>query len=132
MESASATETVPPASGNGGAAEGATIEVHRPADGSLIRSIPADPPERGGEVVGRVRAAQPEWESIGFAGRRRWLERLRDWMIDNESRLADVMQEETGKVRAEAEAEAPVVWSAINYYCEHGEGLLSEETPTPN
>ncbi len=33
----------------------------------------------------RVRAAQPEWEAIGLAGRRRWLERLRDWLIANES-----------------------------------------------
>src|SRR3954462_12850254 len=128
MESASATHSARSASENGASAEEATFEVHRPADGSVIRSVPIDPPERVGEVVGRVRAAQPEWESIGFAGRRRWLGGVRELMTDNESRLADVMQEETGKVRADAEAEAPVVWSAINYYCEHGEGLLSEET----
>jgi acyl-CoA reductase-like NAD-dependent aldehyde dehydrogenase len=132
MESASATQSAPSASGNGASAEGATIEVHRPADGTLIRSVPIDPPERVAEVVGRVRAAQPEWESIGFAGRRRWLERLRDWLIDNEPRLADVMQEETGKVRAEAEAEAPLVSAAINYYSQHGEEFLADETPTPN
>jgi len=132
MESASAIQSAPPASGNGASADGSAFDVHRPADGSLIRSIPIDAPERVGEVVRRVRAAQPEWESIGFAGRRRWLERFRDWLIDNEPRLADVMQEETGKVRAEAEAEAPLVSSAINYYSEHGEALLAEETPTPN
>src|SRR3954469_10374943 len=132
MESASATHSARSASENGASAEEATFEVHRPADGSVIRSVPIDPPERVAEVVGRVRAAQPEWESIGFAGRRRWLERLRNWMIDNEPRLADVMQEETGKVRAEAEAEAPLISSAINYYSQHGEKLLADETPTPN
>src|SRR3954451_18389725 len=132
MESASATHSARSASENGASAEEATFEVHRPADGSVIRSVPIDPPDRVAEVVGRVRAAQREWESIGFAGRRRWLERLRDWMIDNEPRLADVMQEETGKVRAEAEAEAPLISSAINYYSEHGEALLADETPTPN
>src|SRR3954452_13518371 len=132
MESASATHSARSESENGASAEEATFEVHRPADGSVIRSVPIDPPERVAEVVGRVRAAQPEWESIGFAGRRRWLERLRDWMIDNEPRLADVMQEETGKVGAEAEAEAPLISSAINYYSEHGEALLADETPTPN
>src|SRR3954451_3800170 len=132
MERASATQSATPASGNGASADGATFEVHRPADGSLIRQIPIDPPESVAEVVERARANQTEWEAIGFAGRRRWLERFRDWMIDNEPRLADVMQEETGKVRAEAEAEAPLVSAAINYYSQHGEGFLADETPTPN
>jgi betaine-aldehyde dehydrogenase len=132
MESASAAQSTPATSGNGASAEGATFEVHRPADGSVIRQLPIDPPERVAEVAGRVRAAQPEWESMGFAGRRRWLGRFRDWLIDNEPRLADVMQEETGKVRAEAEAEAPLISASINYYSEHGENFLAEETPTPN
>src|SRR4051794_36618604 len=132
MESASATQSATPASGNGASADGAAFDVHRPADGSLIRQIPIDPPERVAEVVGRVRANQTEWEAIGFAGRRRWLERFRDWMIDNEPRLADVMQEETGKVRAEAEAEAPLISAAINYYSHPAEEFLADETPTPN
>ena len=132
MESASATHNAPPASGNGASADGSTIDVHRPVDGSVIRSVAVDSPERVAEVTARVRAAQPEWEAIGFAGRRRWLERLRDWMIENEPRLADVMQEETGKVRAEAEQEAPFLSGTINYYCEHGEEFLAEESPTPH
>jgi acyl-CoA reductase-like NAD-dependent aldehyde dehydrogenase len=123
MESAAATRSASPSSGNGAASDVATIEVERPADGSVIRQIAIDAPDRVAEVVGRVRSNQAEWEAIGFAGRRRWLERFRDWMIDNEPRLADVMQEETGKVRAEAEAEAPLISSAIT---------LADETPAPN
>ena len=84
------------------------------------------------EVFARVRAAQPEWEAIGVAGRRRWLERLRDWLIANEARLADVMQEETGKVRAEAEQEGPFICGTINYYCENATEFLAEESPTPH
>src|SRR5215207_1732640 len=128
MESVAATRSAPATSGDGASAEGRGIDVHRPADGSIIRSIPVDSPERVAEVVARVRAAQPEWEATRLAGRRRWLERLRDWMIDNEARLADVMQEETGKVRAEAEAEAPFLCGTINYYSEHAREFLSEET----
>lgn len=132
MESASVTPTAPPASGNGVTADGATLDVHRTVDGSVIRSVPIDSPARVAEVVARVRASQAEWEAIGFAGRRRWLERLRDWMLANESRLADVMQEETGKVRGEAEQEVPFLEGTINYYCEHGEEFLAEESPTPH
>ena len=57
-------------------------------------------------MVARVRAAQPEWEAIGIAGRRRWLESLRDWILDHQDELDDRMQEETGKVRADAALEA--------------------------
>ena len=132
MERATATPSAPPASGNGASADGAVFDVHRPADGSVLRQVPVDSPERVAEVVSRVRAAQPEWEAIGLTGRRRWLERLRDWLIENESRVADVMQEETGKVRAEAEQEAPFICGTINYYCENAAEFLAEESPTPH
>src|SRR6476620_8588122 len=114
------------ASQNGAPSDAAGFDVHRPTDGSVIRSVPIDSPERVAEVFARVRAAQPEWEAIGVAGRRRWLERLRDWLIANDARLADVMQEETGKVRAEAEQEGPFICGTINYYCENATEFLAE------
>jgi acyl-CoA reductase-like NAD-dependent aldehyde dehydrogenase len=134
MESATASEAAARAGSNDGAsgAEAESFEVRRPADGSLITSVEIDPPERVVEVVARARAAQPEWEAIGVAGRRRWLDRLRDWMIANHDRLADVMQEETGKVRAEAELEAPFLCGTINYYAEHAGEFLADETPRPH
>jgi len=134
MESATASEAAAQRGSHGGApaGEAASFEVRRPADGSLIRDVDVDSPERVAEVVARARAAQPEWEAIGLSGRRRWLDRLRDWMIGNHDRLADVMQEETGKVRAEAELEAPFLCGTINYYVEHAGEFLAEETPTPH
>jgi acyl-CoA reductase-like NAD-dependent aldehyde dehydrogenase len=132
MESAARTASGPRASGDGAASGRGSLEIRRPVDGSIIRSVPIDPPERAAEVAARVRKAQPEWERIGFAGRRRWLEKLRDWMLANESRLADIMQDETGKVRAEAEQEVPFLEGTINYYATHGEEFLAEESPTPH
>ena len=105
------------------------IEVRKPADGSLLGTVAVDSPERVAEVVARVRAAQPEWEAIGFAGRRHWLGKLRDWLIDNDDRLADLMQAETGKVRADAKLEAPFITGAINFYGENAERFLADETP---
>ena len=75
------------------------------------------------ETVARVRANQPAWEAIGFAGRRRWLERLRDWILDNHDRIDDLMQEETGKVRADAALEAFYLLDAINFWGEQRPGL---------
>ena len=40
--------------------------------------------EQVAATVARVRANQPAWEAIGFSGRRRWLENLRDWILANQ------------------------------------------------
>jgi betaine-aldehyde dehydrogenase len=118
------------AAGNGAAPAADAIEVRKPADGSVLETVPIDPPERVREVVERVRAAQAEWEAIGFAGRRRWLAKLRDWLIDNSDHVADVMQAETGKVRADAELEGPFICDVINFYGANAERFLADETPS--
>ena len=123
----------PAGSGNGASADGAVFDVHRPADGSLIRQVPVDPPERVAEVVARVRAAQPEWEAIGLR-RPAPLARAPSRLDPSTTRpaLDDVMQEETGKVRAEAEHEAPFICGTINYYCENAAGVPRRRDPPPH
>ncbi len=111
-------------------ADAESIEVRKPADGSLLATVPIDGPARVNEVVERVRAAQSEWEAIGFAGRRRWLGKLRDWLIENSDHVADVMQAETGKVRADADLEAPFICDVINFYGENAERFLADDTPS--
>ena len=73
MESATASEAAAQPGSRDGASGPESFEVRRPADGSLIRSLEIDSPERVAEVVARARSAQPEWEAIGVSGRRRWL-----------------------------------------------------------
>ena len=79
-----------------------------------------------------MRANQPAWEAIGFAGRRRWLESLRDWILANQDRLDDLMQEETGKVRADAALEAFYCLDAINFWCDQGPKFLADEIVSPH
>ena len=119
------------ASSNGHAAAAETYDVHRPTDGSVIQSVAIDSPERVAEHVARVRSNQSEWEAMGFAERRRWLERWRDWMIDNREHIADVVQEETGKVRGDSGLESIYVEMAINFWGTNGEKYLADETPSP-
>jgi acyl-CoA reductase-like NAD-dependent aldehyde dehydrogenase len=130
MEAKTATESEGAVQTNGTTPAAETIEVRKPIDGSLLATVPVDSPERVREVVARVRAAQPAWEALGYAGRRHWLAKLRDWLIENHDAVADLMQSETGKVRADAELEAPFIASAINFYGENAERFLAEETPS--
>jgi acyl-CoA reductase-like NAD-dependent aldehyde dehydrogenase len=120
--------------GNGAAASDGqpaaeTFEVRNPADGTVVQTVAIDSPERVVEVVRRVRANQPAWEALGFEGRARTLGRLRDWLTANHATIADVMQAETGKVRAEAEGETPILCEQINFYGEYGPRYLADETP---
>jgi acyl-CoA reductase-like NAD-dependent aldehyde dehydrogenase len=135
MESATqpeTTESSPGAATNGRPDGTETIDVRRPVDGTVLDTIALDPPERVAEVVARVRAAQPEWEAIGFAGRRRWLETLRDWILDHQDQIDDRMQAESGKVRADAALEAFYLLDAINFWCERGPKYLADEMVTPH
>ena len=137
MESATQPEAgtgQPGATTNGDqTSEGAaSFEVLRPVDGSVIRSVAIDSPPRVAETVARARAAQPAWEAIGFDGRRRWMEELRDWILLNQDRLDSMMQEETGKVRADAALEAFYCLDAINFWVDQGPRLLADEIVTPH
>lgn len=109
-----------------------TFEVHNPADGSVIATLDAASPAQVAETVARVRAAQPEWEALGVKGRYKWLGELRDWLIDNYDQVADTMQHETGKVRADATNEAPYLADLINFYGERGRKFLGDEKVRPH
>ncbi len=111
-----------------GAANGETFTVRKPFDGSTLATLPVDGPERVAEVVARVRSNQPAWEALGNRGRSRWLFKLRDWMLDNSDRIADTMQAETGKVRAEAAGEMPYLVDLINYYAKKAGEFIGDET----
>ena len=118
---------------NGASAAAAdSIEVHNPATGALIKTIPVDSPEAVAGTVARLRANQPEWEAMGIEGRYHWLGKLRDWLLDNEERVLDTMQAETGKVRADASNEPGYLADLINFYGTRAAGFIGEESVRPH
>ena len=126
MESGTVEQTGGGVSGNGaGGAEG--IEVHNPATGELIRKVAVDSAGSVRETVARVRANQADWEALGNKGRHRWLAQLRDWLIDNHERVADTMQAETGKVRADASGESVYLTDLINFYGSKVDQMLGDD-----
>jgi acyl-CoA reductase-like NAD-dependent aldehyde dehydrogenase len=125
-----AVEAVNGAGSNGSGAE--TIEVLNPANGETIGSVAVDSPGRVAEVVARVRANQAEWEALGIAGRRRWLGKLRDWLLDNTDSVLDEMQLETGKVRGDATNEIPYIADLINFYGANAERFIGDEAVRPH
>jgi acyl-CoA reductase-like NAD-dependent aldehyde dehydrogenase len=104
-----------------------SFEVINPADGSVIAKVPVDDPTGVAATVARVRANQPAWEALGIKGRAEWLGKLRDWLIDHQDQIADTMQRETGKVRAEAMNEVPYVTDLINFYGKKARKYIGDE-----
>jgi len=124
------TETVGATNGASAAAE--TIEVHNPATGALIETIPVDSPAAVAETVARVRANQADWEAMGIEGRYHWLGKLRDWLLDNSERVLDTMQMETGKVRADASNEPAYLADLINFYGTKASKFIGEQSIRPH
>jgi acyl-CoA reductase-like NAD-dependent aldehyde dehydrogenase len=109
-----------------------SIEVHNPATGEVIANVPVDPPEAVAATVERLRSNQPEWEAMGIEGRYHWLGKLRDWLLDNQDRVLDTMQRETGKVRADAENEPTYLADLINFYGSRAAQYIGEESVRPH
>ncbi len=121
------------ASNGGGPNDGAgSLEVQNPATGERIATVKIDSPQSVAATVARVRANQPGWEAIGIEGRYRWLGKLRDWLLDNHDRVLDTMQEETGKVRADAANEPAYLADLINFYGTKAAKFIGEERVRPH
>jgi acyl-CoA reductase-like NAD-dependent aldehyde dehydrogenase len=106
--------------------------VRNPASGEWITTVPVDHPRSVAEKAARLRVVQVEWEALGIEARYRWLGRLRDWLLDNEDRIADTLQAETGKVRAEATGEVLYLADLINFYGARAAGFIAEQKVRPH
>ena len=117
--------------GSGGSAA-EHLEVHNPATGGLIATVPVDSPEAVAATVARVRANQAEWEAIGIEGRYHWLGKLRDWILDNLEEISDTVQSETGKARGDISSELFYVTELINFYGTNAAKFIGDEAVRPH
>ncbi|HSV37461.1 MAG TPA: aldehyde dehydrogenase family protein [Nocardioidaceae bacterium] len=83
-------------------------------------------------VVAELRAEQPAWEALGVDGRVRWVRRYRDWLLDNEKQLNELVREDTGKPAAEAPLELMLSIDLANYYSANAKSFLAAESPKPH
>ncbi|HEU4516412.1 MAG TPA: aldehyde dehydrogenase family protein [Steroidobacteraceae bacterium] len=108
------------------------LEVTSPTDGSVIASLPDQGAADVRAAVGRLRGNQPAWEALGPRGRGEWVGRLGDWLFDNDERIAELLQRETGKPWQEAALEIPTAIDLIEYYRKRAEKFLAESHPRPH
>lgn len=110
-----------------------SIDVLSPADGRLIGTVPDMDRAQVLAVADRLREAQPSWAAIGFDGRREWLERFRDWILDNEQRLLRQVQDETGKSWGDLPiGEIVASVDVLNYWARNAEKFLAPQKAAPH
>jgi acyl-CoA reductase-like NAD-dependent aldehyde dehydrogenase len=76
---------------------GREIPVENPATGEVIANVPDLAASQVADLARRARAAQPAWDSLGFAGRGDVLHRAQRWLADNTERVVETICSETGK-----------------------------------
>lgn len=110
----------------------ASYEVINPATGEAVATVANRTKEEVKEVVDGLRAAQPDWEELGFKQRFGALKELSQFLLDNEEEFTDRLVEETGKVRMEGFNEIHSTVDTIGYYGKNAEKFLAEEKPKPH
>lgn len=93
-----------------------TVAVINPTTGKKIFDLPQLSAEQVASAVAVARSVQPDWASNSTTERARVLKSLRASMVENESKLLDLLQLETGKARAHAFEEAVGAIASAAYY----------------
>ena len=108
------------------------IEVLCPADGRLVGTVPNSTAAEVHAVATELRRAQPAWEELGPEGRSRHLRAWRDWFLDNERRLGEMVQSESGKAWVDAALEPMFGVDLINYFSKHAAEFLAPRKVAPH
>lgn len=126
QEAVTATTPVPSANGGG------LIEVRCPADDRVVGHIPQQSAKEVAGIAAELREAQPAWEALGPEGRARHLYAWLDWILDNEERILELVQRETGKSWGDTNIETMVAVEVINYYAKHAAEFLADKSFRPH
>ncbi|WP_037078344.1 aldehyde dehydrogenase family protein [Pseudonocardia spinosispora] len=108
---------------------GQTFEVRSPSDGRLLDTLPDGTEDEVHAAATALRAAQPAWEQLGPRGRSRHLLAWLDWIMDNERRLQELIQAESGKSWGDTVFETTIAVDMINYVTRNAEAWLTDQHP---
>jgi acyl-CoA reductase-like NAD-dependent aldehyde dehydrogenase len=110
-----------------------TLKVRNPATLEQIAELRVASRADVLTAVSRAREAQTAWRGMSFGQRAKLLYRLRDLLLDEQDKLADVLTAETGRPRAEAYGnELFYLCDAIGSWAKKSAGYLKPETIRPH
>jgi malonate-semialdehyde dehydrogenase (acetylating) / methylmalonate-semialdehyde dehydrogenase len=96
---------------------GPRIDVLNPSDGTLLSEVPLSSPTELDSAVRAADAAYPEWSTTPVKERVQVLYRYRSLLERELESLADLITEEHGKIRPEAQAEVLKAIELTEFAC---------------
>jgi succinate-semialdehyde dehydrogenase/glutarate-semialdehyde dehydrogenase len=111
--------------------DGARIEVHNPATGASLGTVPRCGTSETRRAIEAARGAFPGWAATSAKERGRRLRRLADLMVGNADDLARLMTAEQGKPLAESRGEVVYAASFYEWFAEEGRRVYGDVIPSP-
>lgn len=109
-----------------------SFDVHSPVHGRVVGTLPICDRAEVERIATDLRSAQPAWEDLGPKQRGRYLLSWLDWVMDNERRLVEIVQAETGKSWGDAAVEPLFAIEVINYVTKNAESWLRDISVKPH
>ena len=110
---------------------GETFEVHNPATGELLGSVPMCTNVETSRAIDAAYAAFQTFRKTSVKERTDMLRRLRRLIIDNQESLAQLLAAEQGKPIAEARGEVRMSASYVMWFAEEARRIYGETVPSP-
>ena len=111
------------------AADNKTIDVHNPATGELIGTVPALGREETAGAIAAADAAWPAWRTMTAHERSRIIRRWYDLIVEHQDDLAMIMTMEQGKPLAESKGEVLYGASFVEWFAEEAKRVYGDTIP---
>ena len=105
----------------------ATVPLINPANGKRITDVPQQSAETVVAAIDRLRDHAAEWAATDVRERAAIISRVHDVMLENQDKLLDVLQLETGKSRAHAFEEFAGTTAPARYYGKHAAKFMARK-----
>ena len=80
-----------------------TFDLTHPVTGALIGTYPVHTAADIAERLAKARAAQVWWDELGFAGRKKRMNRWISWIAKHSDEICELGYQETGKTRGDVQ-----------------------------
>ena len=104
-----------------------TLQLHNPASGALITTLPADDARSVAAKAVAARAAQPAWAAVPMAEKLLCIQRFRAGLVAELDTLAATLSQEMGKPVGQAKNEINGLLSRIDFFMEQAEKATADE-----
>ena len=99
-----------------------------PFSGEIIQNYTEHTPEEVNLIIKQADNAFQQWKQTDFDHRARLMRKLQSKLLEHKGELAAIMVSEMGKVLREAEGEISKCALVCEYYADHAESFLKNET----